>query len=63
MHVCWESAQVVSFPGEPVTLHITPLDDFGDETYGPVYLLAVEEGGHMTDVSCDYIGPCNPSMS
>ena len=53
----WEFAQVVSFPGEPVTLHITPLDDVGDETYGLVYLV-VEEGRH-TDVSCHFIGSCN----
>ena len=50
----WASAQVVSFPGELLTLHITPLDDIGDATYGLVYL-AVEEGGHMVDVSCHFV--------
>ena len=49
---------MVSFPGEPVTLHIIPLDDVGDETYGLVYLVVVEEGRH-TDVSCHFIGSCN----
>ena len=50
--------QVVSFPGQLLTLHITPLDDIGDPTYGLVSL--VQEGGLENDVSrhSRSIGPC-----
>ena len=56
----WASTQVVSFPGEQLTLHITPLDDVGDPTYGLVLLVVVEKGGPM-EVSCHFTAPYTSS--
>ena len=56
----WASTQVVSFPGEQLTLHITPLDDVGDPTYGLVLLVVVEKGGPM-EVSYHFTAPYTSS--
>ena len=50
----------MSFPGEQLTLHITPLDDVGDPTYGLVHLVVVEKGGPM-EVSYHFTAPYTSS--